>query len=610
MRSTGGVALSYQAIYRAWRPQTFSDLVGQPHVRQTLTNAIARGQVAHAYLFCGPRGTGKTSAAKILAKAVNCQKPNGADPCNDCEACRSINSGSNVDVEEIDAASNRGVDEIRQLRDKVQYAPASLSRKVYIVDEVHMLTTEAFNALLKTLEEPPAHTLFILATTEPHKIPGTIISRCQRFDFRRIAPESIVERLREVCAKEGWQAEEEALWRIAQAADGGLRDALGLLEQTAAFAEGQIRAADAAHVMGGVESTALLTLVESLATGDVAAALARLGEWYAHGKDAARIVHDLLQALRDLFIVKLSPGTEAMGPLADAYRQVAERCSSEWLLQAVKRLGETYTSLRYVEQPRLALEAALLTVATEGVRLPTAASAAGWVSTMTGPAANTVGSRAAMAGAATHAAPSSPDDIAGSENTAGAGPVMANTAPNAVGAESATVETSSPPESEAAGPQRAGTPAATKRAARKGQNRKMQVLAQLAAVADADVLARIQQAWSEVLQVVRSRQIQTHAWLMGGEPVLATPDTVVIAFASRIHRDAVMKPEERSLIEYALSEVLRQPLRFLALHRADWQAFMEQRQAKQAGGEAADQDLAAKAVRLFGEDVVEIIDGE
>ncbi|WP_067933454.1 DNA polymerase III subunit gamma/tau [Alicyclobacillus kakegawensis] len=578
--------MSYQAIYRAWRPQTFSDLVGQPHVRQTLTNAILRGQVAHAYLFCGPRGTGKTSAAKVLAKAVNCETLAGADPCNHCEACESINQGTNVDVEEIDAASNRGVDEIRQLRDKVQYAPASLRRKVYIVDEVHMLTTEAFNALLKTLEEPPAHTLFVLATTEPHKIPATIISRCQRFDFRRIEPEAIVERLSEVCGKEGWQAEPEALWRIAHAADGGLRDALGLLEQTAAFADGTIRAADAAHVMGGVETEGLLSLVTALAQGDVAKVLADLAEWYRAGKDPGRIVHDLLQTLRDVFVVKLSAGDAQMGPLLGAYQQAAAVCSQAWLLAAVKKLGETYTSMRYVEQPRLALEAALLTVATE--RPPQAAPerSDGTQAGTNRPRPGTGRSFAADAG---DAAAERADEFTG----------RATAAPAADG--SAAGDTAARGADSAPAPRRPAS----------GHSRKMQVLKQLAAAANADVLARVQAAWPDVLQWVRGQQIQAHAWLMGGEPVLATEDTVVIAFASRIHRDAVMKPNVRTLIEQALSEGCGAPLRFLALHRPDWEAFSAERKPHPA--QAAEDDgesLVAKAVEVFGQDVVEIIDGE
>ncbi|MCL6633039.1 MAG: DNA polymerase III subunit gamma/tau [Alicyclobacillus herbarius] len=595
--------MSYQAIYRAWRPQTFSDLVGQPHVRQTLTNAILRGQVAHAYLFCGPRGTGKTSAAKVLAKAVNCSNRQGANPCNACEACLSINQGANVDVEEIDAASNRGVDEIRQLRDKVQYAPASLEKKVYIVDEVHMLTTEAFNALLKTLEEPPGHTLFVLATTEPHKIPATIISRCQRFEFRRIAPEAIVERLREVCTAEGWQAEEAALWRIAHAADGGLRDALGLLEQTAAFAEnGQIRAADAAHVMGGVDSEGLLRLVAALAAGDVAQVLSDLAAWYASGKDAARIVHDLLQTLRDVFVVKVSPDALDIGPLLPLYQQAAADCPEDWLLYAVQKLGETYTGLRYVEQPRLALETSLLAVAV---------SAQARSRTATLDPIQTAHRPGAAGGAALASS--------GLENRAGSAPAAApghmNKKPGTSGEMGTFTGAAGKPVAvmpEGNPPAPSSPSAPTRRRAELGKNRKMQVLAQLADAANADVLARVQNVWPQVLERVRSQEIQTHAWLMGGEPVLATDDTVVIAFASRIHRDAVMKPPIRASIESALSEVSSIPLRFLALHRPDWEAFVAEQGAPDKGTPVDDdrEALLAKAVEVFGEDVVEIMDGE
>ncbi|MCL6548839.1 MAG: DNA polymerase III subunit gamma/tau, partial [Alicyclobacillus sp.] len=358
--------MTYQALYRSWRPQTFADVVGQPHVKQTLTNALLQGRVAHAYLFSGPRGTGKTSTAKILAKALNCLHPDGAEPCNECPACVSIQAGSNVDVEEIDAASNRGVDEIRGLREKVQYAPASLRRKVYIVDEVHMLTTEAFNALLKTLEEPPPHAVFVLATTEPHKIPGTIVSRCQRFDFRRISPEQIMDRMKLICTEQGWEAEEEALWKIAVTADGGLRDALSLLEQTAAFGNGRITASGAAHVVGGVETSGLIRLVRALAGGDVLQAMELVGEWYAAGRDAGRIVQELLQVARDLFIVKLTSARAQFHPGGQAeLQQAADACTARWLVNAVRQLGETYQQLRYVEQPRLALEAALVSLAAD-----------------------------------------------------------------------------------------------------------------------------------------------------------------------------------------------------------------------------------------------------
>lgn len=570
--------MPYQALYRSWRPHTFSDLVGQPHVKQTLTNAVLSGQVAHAYLFCGPRGTGKTSAAKVLAKAVNCQHRDGADPCNECEACNSINAGSNVDVEEIDAASNRGVDEIRQLRDKVQYAPTILDRKVYIIDEVHMLTTEAFNALLKTLEEPPRHTLFVLATTEPHKIPGTIVSRCQRFDFRRIAPEVIVERLERICAAESWQADGEALWKIAQAADGGLRDALGLLEQTAAYGEGRITPEFAAHVVGGVDTESLVDLVLALASQDALTAIDKLLDWYASGKDAARIVQDLLQVLRDLFIVKLSlsrPGNSASAPVRQRLIDVAKDLDSDWLLHAVGKLGETYTNLRFVDQPRLALETSILSLTPPVVRKAE-------------PAVQPPGTLQ----------PTRPV------------PAVQPTAP----ASSAQPPTPATSVAAPARPERKATEHAAQ--GPRSAQRKFEVLQDLSARADPHVLQRVQTVWNAVLEQVRTQKIQTHAWLCNGQTVLCTVDEVVLAFSSRIHRDAVMKPVERALIESALSAEVGSNMRILALTRDDWDQFVVDTSSRAAAteqtkqGEPSAPDLVDRAVAVFGKEVVEIQDGE
>lgn len=561
--------MSYQALYRSWRPQTFADLVGQPHVKKTLTNAILRNQVAHAYLFSGPRGTGKTSAAKVLARAVNCTNRSGAEPCNQCASCQSILTGSSVDVEEIDAASNRGVDEIRQLRDKVQYAPASMERKVYIIDEVHMLTPEAFNALLKTLEEPPSHTLFVLATTEPHKIPATIISRCQRFDFRRIAQEDMVERLRQVCVEEGFSFEEEALWSISSAADGGLRDALGLLEQTAAFAEGSVTAEGAAHVMGGVQPSSLLSLIRALVQKDLAQVLHLLSDWHASGKDSLRVVSELLQVLRDLFIVKVS-GTEQLrqAHFNQLYEETANLCSSDWLLEAVKALGETYMNLRFVDQPRLALEASLFRLVPVRIAAPAEARAEVEAETRRG-AGNEVPSERPNE----NRHEPSPDSV---QPSAGTGAGQASRSPKSLRANST--------------------------------KRKLEVLQDLHSRARPDILELVQAKWEDVLQEIRTQRIQTQAWLMNGTAVLATGDVVVVAFSSRIHREAVMKPDERQLIETVLARTTGLPLQIMALLQSDWESFNNG--SNEEAAKTTEPDLAARAVELFGRDVVEIQDGE
>lgn len=569
--------LSYQALYRSWRPQTFSDLVGQPHVTQTLRNAIERGQVAHAYLFCGPRGTGKTSAAKVLAKAVNCTARQGADPCNQCAACLSIQSGASMDVEEIDAASNRGVDEIRQLRDKVQYAPAELTRKVYIVDEVHMLTPEAFNALLKTLEEPPGHTLFVLATTEPHKVPATIVSRCQRFDFRRISPEVIVDRLRQVCQAEGWQWEEDALWKLAEAADGGLRDALGLLEQTGAFGQGRITAHAAAHVAGGVETAAVLSLVTALAARDYLPVLRQLGDWYAAGKDPQRILNDILQALRDLFIVGLTSDGQEPAAARPGFAEAARRCSVPWLLAAMEKLADAYMHLRYVDQPRLALETALLSI-------PPVAAAASPASAETA---------AQVDGAPAHPAASSASaETAAAAATSAAPPTDTGTGSRGQMGSASAQDSARPP--------------AVQRVA--AAQRKWRVLQELYERSSKEALLEIQDAWSAILQSVRSRRMQTYAWLMFGEPVLATGDVVVLAFASKVHREAVMKPDERYAIEAALADTLGRPVQFLALVKDDWETFCRRLEEQQRMAAPPKEDVVDRAIRWFGAELVEVVD--
>ncbi len=529
-------------------------------------HALERNQVAHAYLLCGPRGTGKTSIAKILAKAVNCLQPTAGEPCNVCAACDAITNGNSMDVEEIDAASNRGVDEIRQLREKVQYAPTVLKRKVYIVDEVHMLTTEAFNALLKTLEEPPVHTLFVLATTEPHKIPSTIVSRCQRFDFRRIPPELIIERLRQVCDASGWAYEEAALRQVAQAADGGLRDALSLLEQTAAFGEGAITSEHTAAVTGGVEADALLAMLQHLANGQLAEVVGALGTWYESGRDAARIVHEILQAMRDLVIIQMASDADAL-PLqsSDTMRQLAAKVSSDWLLAGVRKLAETYTNLRFVDDPRLALEAALMSLT------PTQAQPQVAAPTVTAAPAT----RAASLQQGTASQPGAA--LPPQQGEAAAAPAMA-----------------------------LASKEGAKRPARSTAGRKQEALRKLEAAADSELLAEVTGAWERILTAVKEARIQTHAWLMYGQPILATPNAIVLAFASRIHRDAVMKPDERRVIEQTVTNILGRPYQILALLQADWDQYAK----KETVQTEQIPDLAAEAIRVFGRDRVQIIDGE
>ena len=362
--------MSYQALYRKWRPTAFSDVKGQDHIVTTLRNQIKSDRIGHAYLFCGTRGTGKTTIAKIFAKAVNCEHPIDGNPCGECPACKAIAAGTSMNVIEIDAASNNGVDNIREIRDEVQYSPTEGKYKVYIIDEVHMLSIGAFNALLKTLEEPPSYVIFILATTEAHKIPITILSRCQRYDFHRISIETISDRLSELMKAENINVEERAIRYIAKAADGSMRDALSLIDQCIAFYLGQdLKYENVLEVLGAVDTAVFENMLALIMSSDAAGCMQLIEQLIMQGRELGQFVNDFIWYLRNLMLIRTSDDDEIMEVIdasaerIEALKEEAKMVNVDVIMRYIRILSELSGQIKYSSQKRVLIEIALIKLA-------------------------------------------------------------------------------------------------------------------------------------------------------------------------------------------------------------------------------------------------------
>ena len=357
--------MSYTALYRKWRPRVFGDVKGQDHIVTTLQNQIRSERIGHAYLFCGTRGTGKTSVAKIFAKAVNCEHPEDGSPCGECPSCQQIQAGTSLNVVEIDAASNNGVENIREIRDQVQYPPTEGKYRVYIIDEVHMLSTGAFNALLKTLEEPPSYVIFILATTEVHKIPITVLSRCQRYDFRRITVDTISDRLKELTDAEGMAVEDRALRYVAKAGDGSMRDALSLLDQCAAFHYGEtLTYENVLDVLGAVDNRVFRELFGALRNGQTKECILRLEEMVIQGRELSQFVADFIWFLRNLLILKTADEAEELLDMSEdnlkQLREDAALADENVLMRYIRVFSEVLNQIRFAAQKRVLVELAFI----------------------------------------------------------------------------------------------------------------------------------------------------------------------------------------------------------------------------------------------------------
>ena len=357
--------MSYVALYRKFRPDTFDEVKGQDHIVTTLKNQIVSGRVGHAYLFCGTRGTGKTSIAKLFAKTVNCEDPKDGSPCGVCDSCRRIAAGASMDVVEMDAASNNGVEDVRNIIEAVSYSPSESKYRVYIIDEVHMLSTNAFNALLKTLEEPPSYCIFILATTEVHKIPITILSRCQRYDFKRISIDTIADRLEDIMSREQIDVEPKALRYIAKAADGSMRDALSLLDQCIAFHYGETLTYDnALNVLGAVDTEVFSRLLRAVLERDVTGCIRILEEIVVQGRELTQFVTDLTWYLRNLLVVKTSDNAEDVLDVSteskERLKEEASMCETDQIMRYIRIFSELSSDIRYASQKRILTEIALI----------------------------------------------------------------------------------------------------------------------------------------------------------------------------------------------------------------------------------------------------------
>ena len=590
--------MAYVALYRRWRPQNFDTLVGQQPVKQALTNALTSGRIAHAYLFAGPRGTGKTSTARILAKALNCDHGPTPNPCGECDNCRRIAEGSSMDVFEIDAASNRGIDEIKALRDQLAFTPVDCRYKVYIIDEVHMLTTEAFNALLKTLEEPPSHVIFILATTDPHKIPATIHSRCQRFDFRRVTVEEIVQHLAMVAQGSGLEADEDALRLIAIQSEGGMRDALSLLDQCGVMAK-KITAVTVREVLGIVGREALRALVEAIGRQDVPLALSQLAALLEQGKDVRQIVTELIEYLRALLLFKAVPQYNEvyLTDTASNLESLAALYTSDRIMASEERLHAALVELRGTMRPRITAELCLLDLCRrEGSAL---ASLTARVESLERQLAS--GAAAAQAVPPAKAVPPhllytgpeeqfqepdegipSPDELA-----------QFSTTPVAL-ATTTAAPASVTPKSAVSSPATAAPATVTAKPAVSSPAMAAPVSSASTPASAAPIeefggdYAAGEDFWQQTLELVRSeKKMSMYSCAKGGRVYSFANDMLVVAFKSAFQSQRMTKSDFREYFEGVLLRVARRPIRL--------QCEAESELKKRSGGAAKPKAATAQA---------------
>lgn len=569
--------MDYQALYRMYRPQSFDDVVGQTHVTKTLRNAISKGKQSHAYIFSGPRGTGKTSIAKVFAKAINCLNSDDGEPCNECAICKGITQGTNSDVIEIDAASNNGVDEIRNIRDKVKYAPSESKYKVYIIDEVHMLTTGAFNALLKTLEEPPSHAIFILATTEPHKIPPTIISRAQRFDFKAISMDQIVDRLKFVAESQSLEYDTAALEFIAKTSEGGMRDALSIMDQAIAFGDERLTLQDALNVTGSVDEAALNDLFKDVVEGNVKEAFGRYHHFISEGKEVNRLINDMIYFVRDTIMIKTSNESNE----SIEYDALVS-FELDTLYRMIDIINDTLVSIRFSVNQNVHFEVLLVKLAEMIKAQPQT-----------------------VQNMATTAVATEPDNDVLLQRMEQLENELKTLKAQGVSNSGQTQQPKKP----------------TRTVQRSKNAFSMQQIAKVLDKANKEDIKLLKDHWQEVIDHAKSNDKKSLVSLLqNSEPVAASEDHVLVKFEEEIHCEIVNKDDEkRNNIESVVCNIVNKTVKVVGVPSDQWlrvrSEYIQKRNANgennSESGEAqqpAQVDVAQKAKDLFGEETVHMID--
>ena len=553
----------YQALYRQYRPKTFDEILGQTHITTILKNQIKKENIGHAYLFSGTRGTGKTSAAKVFARAVNCLDPQDGNPCNKCAICKGILDESIMDVIEMDAASNRKIEDIRELKEKVIYPPSKARYKVYIIDEVHMLTNEAFNALLKTLEEPPKHLLFLLATTEPERLPQTILSRCQRFDFKRLSSDDMIGGMKNITDKLGIDVEDKVLQLIAKNSDGAMRDALSLLDQCIAFEGDSVSYDDAINILGIANVDLLFELVEAVKDESTEKSLLMVDHMIQEGKDIPQFIKDMIHHYRNLVIAKTSKNPEALiewGEV-DQYMEQASDMDLHYLMSSLQTLTSSETEMKWSMQPRIILEMAVIKLANLKNEL-------------------SLEERVRRLEEGISTAPINETKV-----TYKSAPKKEPNKPREKAPENLEKKEESIPEEK-------GKPAVEKKETT-GPSGEL-------------TLEKIRSSWPKVMQIIKSRKINIYALVMEGEVSQLQGNRITLSYKDgfEFHKDAVNSAQNKAFLEEILTEFFGQKIELLVIMKGC--EMPASGGGKQEDEKSAKEETVNKVLDFFGEDIVEI----